>query len=71
MAAIDRRYRLVGDADLGVGLDCRDCDRGGKPVAYYPGLRPAYAGDTGVENVTTIFGLLVAADRHTRTVHGG
>ena len=29
------RYYLLGDEDAGVGLHCRDCDTGGRPVMYY------------------------------------
>ena len=35
MAHLDDVMRLVGDEDCGVGIDCRICDRGGAPIAYY------------------------------------
>ncbi|MFC3986457.1 hypothetical protein [Streptosporangium jomthongense] len=71
VAAIDARFRLCGDEDCGVGLHCRDCETGGRPVAYYAGLYAVYEDDPTVENVTSLFGLLAAADGHERTVHGG
>jgi hypothetical protein len=40
------RLRLVGDEDYGVGLECRDCWDGGRPLGY---LRP-YPGDTTYRN---------------------
>jgi hypothetical protein len=71
-AALDRRFRLVGDEDTGVGIDCRDCDRGGAPIAYLPGVTgDAYPNDHGVIVVETISALLAAADEHDRSVHRG
>jgi len=32
---LDAEFRLVGDEDCGVGIDCQVCDRGGVPIAYY------------------------------------
>lgn len=63
------RYRLVGDEDCGVGLDCGDCDRGGKPIAYYAGISPAYVDDAEVAQCTTIEALLVAAHEHRTSAH--
>jgi hypothetical protein len=63
------RFRLVGDEDCGVGLDCRDCDRGGKPIAYYGGITPAYPGDAEVVQCDSISGLLIAAHEHRRLTH--
>lgn len=40
------RIRLAGDEDCGVGLKCRDCWDGGRPLAY---LRP-HPGDTAYTN---------------------
>lgn len=71
IAAIDARFWLCGDEDGGVGLQCRACDRGGRPIAYYDRDDSFYGDDPEVENVTTIFGLLAAANYHERTVHGG
>ncbi|MCW2915510.1 MAG: hypothetical protein JWN52_3578 [Actinomycetia bacterium] len=65
------RYRLVGDEDCGVGIECRDHFDGGRPLAYYSGDASAYADDPEVENVTTISGLLAAAERHEAEVHAG
>lgn len=64
------RFRLVGDEDCGVGLDCNDCDRGGKPIAYYEGISTAYIGDPEVAPCTTIEALLIAAHKHRASTHG-
>ena len=64
MDTLDESFRLVGDEDCGVGLNCGRCDRGGLPIAYYsyPG-DPTYHG-TDVERVHTIAALLAAGERH-------
>jgi hypothetical protein len=67
---LDGLFRLSGDEDCGVGLDCRECDRGGAPVAYYLGISDAYANDADVEVVETIAGLTAAAEWHAHEVHG-
>lgn len=69
--ALDNRFYFVGDEDCGVGLGCRDCWDGGRPLAYYDrnGHSP-YKDDPLVEDVTTISGLLAVATRHEREVHG-
>lgn len=64
------RYRLVGDEDTGVGLQCDDCWDGGRPIAYYAGIRAAYEDDPAVENVSSIEALLAVRDRHEREQHG-
>lgn len=60
------RIRLVGDEDCGVGLECRDCWDGGRPLAY---LRPnpedtAYTNDAKVTLVDTAALLLVVGRAH-------
>jgi hypothetical protein len=68
MAHLDDVMRLVGDEDCGVGIDCRVCDRGGAPIAYYqhPDDRFGYDG-TDVERVHTIDALIDAGRRHAAT----
>lgn len=71
MATFDELFRLSGDEDCGVGLDCRVCDRGGAPIAYYAGLDQPYP--TGrapdVVPVDTIAGLLSVGIAHQATHH--
>lgn len=65
------RFYFVGDENCGVGLGCRDCWDGGRPLAYYDrnGGSP-YRDDALVDDVTTISGLLTVATRHEHKVHG-
>lgn len=64
VAGLDDVMRLVGDEDCGVGVDCRVCDRGGAPIAYYAGIDDrAYEG-TDVEVVHTITALIEAGQHH-------
>lgn len=68
----DETLRLVGDEETGVGLDCRLCDRGGAPVAYYP-PHPgdcAYEG-TDVQAVQSITALIEAGQQHLGERHAG
>lgn len=69
-ARLNEVMRLVGDEDCGVGLDCRLCDRGGAPVAYYqhPADHFGYEG-TDVVRVHTIMALLYAGQRHLDDIH--
>ena len=71
LAALDDRFYLVGDEDTGVGIRCRDCDDGGRFLAYYDdgATRSPYADDPAVEDVSTISGLLEMAFRHRREMH--
>jgi len=66
MDSLDELFRLVGDEDCGVGIDCRACDRGGAPIAYYAGLDQPYPTDAApdVIPVDTIDALLAAAAEH-------
>ena len=71
LTALDSRFYFVGDEDCGVGLGCRDCWDGGRPLAYYDcGGASPYKDDALVEDVTTISGFLSVATRHEREVHG-
>jgi hypothetical protein len=70
VTTLPERYRLVGDEDAGVGIECTDCFDGGRPLAYYEGIAPAYADGPAVRNVTTIGDLLQAGLDHEREVHG-
>ena len=63
-----RRYRLAGDEDAGVGIECRDHFDGGRPIAYY-GDTGAWRDDAAVRQVNTIPGLLTAAMLHELGVH--
>lgn len=73
MATLDELFRLVGDEDCGVGINCRLCDRGGAPVAYYAGLDQPYptALAPDVVPVSTIGALLIAALDHRSDHHSG
>lgn len=64
------RYRLIGDEDCGVGIECNDCFDGGRPLAYYEGVAAYYVDDPKVANVSTITDLLLAAVNHERNAHG-
>ncbi len=64
---LDAAYWLAGDEDCGVGLHCRTCDRGGSPVAYYPGLTSPYEDRADVATVDTIAALLDAGRQHLTT----
>jgi hypothetical protein len=68
---LDRSFRLVGDEDCGVGIDCKVCDRGGAPIAYYGGLCQPYPTELApdVIPVDTIEALLSAALHHQSTHH--
>jgi hypothetical protein len=67
---LDGLFRLVGDEDCGVGIDCLKCDRGGAPVAYYQHPTGWFGYDgTDVVRVHTIADLLAAAERHADSVH--
>jgi hypothetical protein len=66
------RYRLSGDEDCGVGIECRDHFDGGRPLAYYDSSssKSPYAEDPAVQYVSTIAGLLSAAEVHEHEKHG-
>lgn len=66
MATLDDVMRLVGDEDCGVGIDCRICDRGGAPIAYYAGISPAWL-STDVIVVDTITDLIEAGTHHAKS----
>jgi hypothetical protein len=59
---VDEHCRLSGDEDCGVGVTCRTCDLGGKPVAYYPGI-------SDVPTATGILHLYLLAQEHVRAQH--
>lgn len=66
-----RRYRLIGNEDTEVGIECSDHFDGGRPLAFYSGDdKPSYVADPLVQNVTTIQGLLAAAEVHEHEKHG-
>jgi hypothetical protein len=69
LATLDEAYWLSGDEDTGVGLQCRLCDRGGLPVAYYCGISTAYEDRADVASVNTIAALLDAGRRHLAEQH--
>jgi hypothetical protein len=62
MASHDRYY-LMGDEDGGVGLQCRDCDTGGRPVMYYGYTYP----DPTMPITLSIDELFAARTRHDLT----
>lgn len=71
MADLDDTFRLSGDEDCGVGLDCRLCDRGGAPIAYYVGIDDSAYEGTDVIVVRTIADLLGAGEQHRNERHAG
>jgi hypothetical protein len=65
------RYRLIGDENCDVGIECRDHFDGGRPLAFSSSdAKPPYADDLLVQNVSTIPGLLAAAEVHEHEEHG-
>lgn len=64
LAAFDR-LRLVGDEDAGVGIECRECWDGGRPLGY---LGDPYADDR-VVFVTSVPELLAVGRRHLDEKH--
>ena len=64
LATFDR-LRLVGDEDAGVGIECRECRDGGRPLGY---LGDRYADDK-VVFVTRVPELLAVGRRHLDEVH--
>lgn len=70
--SFDDFFWLVGDEDCGVGINCRVCDRGGAPVAYYAGISQPYptAAAPDVVPTDTVAGLFATAVSHAREVHG-
>jgi hypothetical protein len=66
-AILDQRFHLMGDEDTGVGLYCRDCFDGGRPLAYLSGLG-AYD-DLKVASVPTIPALWAEAAKHLHDEH--
>jgi hypothetical protein len=61
---LDEHLWLSGDEDCGVGINCRICDRGGAPVAYYEGISTGVYAGADVETVSTISALISAGERH-------
>jgi len=61
---VDRRYYLVGDEDGGVGLYCRTCDHGGRPLAYYISGYPDGHPDPAVPSTRSVDELLSHRIRH-------
>lgn len=63
--AIDTRYYLSGGRSGGVGICCRLCWDGGRPLGYYSDdPKPPYTDEPAVKNVTTISDLIGAALTH-------
>jgi hypothetical protein len=65
----DQAFRVAGDEDGGVGLDCRLCDRGGAPIAYYSWPDDRTYEGTDVVRVSTISALLDAGQQHLAQRH--
>jgi hypothetical protein len=63
------RYRLIGDENCGVGIECRDHFDGSHPLGCY--RSPAYPSPylDEVVAVDTIPGLLAVAVHHESTAH--
>lgn len=67
-ALLDQRFHLSGDEDGGVGLHCRPCFDGGRPLAYYESSGDVCV-DPAVPTVATIPGLWAQAADHLATHH--
>lgn len=67
-ALLDQRFHLSGDEDGGVGLHCRPCFDGGRPLAYYE-RNGSTLSDPEVANVATIPALWATAVDHLATAH--
>ncbi|MEV4454405.1 hypothetical protein [Microbispora sp. NPDC049633] len=62
------RYRLSGDEDCGVDVQCRNCNTDGSSFAYYDGgLGPSTNPD--VPSVKTLPELVVLVAAHELTYH--
>jgi hypothetical protein len=66
-ALLDQRLYLMGDEDSGVGLHCRQCQDGGRPIAYFGGLG-AYE-DLQVTTVPSVAALMAEAAKHLTEAH--
>lgn len=60
---VDSALYLLGDEDAGVGLHCRPCDTGGRPVVYYTSGSSPYPVDE-VPVAATLTEFLRLADDH-------
>ena len=63
---LDRLTYLVGGEDGDVGLFCRLCDHGGRPIASLTsvGEQPVWSDNNDVANVTTMSALMEAGRKH-------
>ena len=63
---LDRLTYLVGGEDGDVGLFCRLCDHGGRPIASLTsvGEQPVWADNDDVTDVTTLSALVEAGRKH-------
>lgn len=66
---LDKYFYLLGDEDGDVGLQCRECDRGGLPVVHYSGAGSNPYPKTDVVFVMRIGRLLDAGLAHIREKH--
>jgi hypothetical protein len=67
---VDEILRLVGDEDCGVGVNCMQCDTGGRPVIWYDGYSVENPYDEAeVPTAHTIRELVALGDKHVRDVH--
>lgn len=67
---LDDWLYLMGDEGCGIGLQCRQCDRGGLPIAYYmyPEDR-TYAAADDVRVVHAIYDLISEGLTHVSANH--
>src|SRR5881396_1555535 len=68
-ASVDEHCRLSGDEDCGVGVECRTCDTGGQPIAYYEGISPNPYPEAETPTARGFFDLYLLATRHVRDHH--
>lgn len=69
-ATVDAHCRMQGDEDGGVGVQCRTCDLGGRPVVYYPGYGSNPYPEAEVPTATGILHLYLLANAHVHQHHG-
>lgn len=70
MDGVNDRYRLVGDEDCGVSVECAEHWAGGRPIIYYDSPKSCNPyPNGGVAFVHTISRLLEEIDKHEKKFH--
>lgn len=68
-AGVDEHCRLQGDEDCGVGVQCRTCDTGGQPIAWYNRYEDNPYPEVETPTAKGIFELYLLANKHVREHH--